>query len=400
MGRDDYPTPKVALLVETSLGYGRRFLRGVVRYARLHGPWGFYINPSDLRQLLPRMEEWGGTGIIARIETRQVERAVLATGLPTIALDLTNAQLAPGSPLAGLSEVRPDSPAAGALAAEHLLDRGFKHFAFVGSWGDFPWSIDRGAGFAARLKAAGVACEQFPMPQRPADRQWGREQRILAAWLRSLPRPLGVLACDDDRGRQVCEACHTAGLSVPDEVAVVGVDNDDLLCELADPPLSSVALDSEQAGWEAAALLDRMMKGEKVKRQRILVAPTGVVVRRSSDTRTTSDLTVTQAVRFIHDNAPRGIGVDDVVAAVGGSRRALELRFRKTLGRPVNAEIQRVKVERAKRLLTETDLSIERIAAASGFASSGYLIRLFKRDTGLAPSSYRRETKGAATRFG
>jgi LacI family transcriptional regulator len=390
MSRGEFPTPKVALLVETSLGYGRRFLRGVVRYARLHGPWGFYINPSDLRQLLPRMEEWGGTGIIARIETRQVERAVLATGLPTIALDLTNAQLAPGSPLAGLSEVRPDSHAAGVLAAEHLLDRGFKHFAFVGSWGDFPWSIDRGAGFAARLKAAGLACEPFPMPQRPGDRQWGREQRILAAWLRSLPKPLGVLACDDDRGRQVCEACHTAGLSVPDEVAVVGVDNDDLLCELADPPLSSVALDSEQAGWDAAALLDRMMKGGKVKPQRILVAPTGVIVRRSSDARTTSDLTVTQAVRFIHDNTPRGIGVDDVVAAVGGSRRALELRFQKTLGRPVNAEIQRAKIERARRLLAETELPVERIACAAGFSTAAYLIRVFSREHGMTPGGYRR----------
>lgn len=187
----------------------------------------------------------------------------------------------------------------------------------------------------------------------------------------------------------MCEACHTAALAVPDEVAVVGVDNDDLLCELADPPLSSVALESEQAGWDAAAVLDRMMKGEKLKPQRILVAATGVVVRRSSDARTTTDLTVTQALRFIHDYAPRGIGVNDVVAAVGGSRRALEVRFRKVLGRPVNEEIQRAKLERAKRLLGETDLSIERIAMASGFSSSGYLIRLFKRETGFAPGGFR-----------
>ena len=392
--RSDFPTPKVALLVETSLGYGRRFLRGVVRYARLHGPWGFYINPSDLRQLLPRMEEWGGTGIIARIETRQVERAVLATGLPTIAHDLNKRQLAHGSPLAGLCEVRPDSRAAGVLAAEHLLDRGFRQFAFVGSWGDFPWSIDRGVGFAERLAAAGHRCESFPMPRRPSDRRWGREQKILAAWLRSLPKPLGVLASDDDRGRQVCEACHTADLAVPDEVAVVGVDNDDLLCELADPPLSSVALDSEQAGWDAAALLDRMMRGEKVKRQRILVAPTGVVVRRSSDARTTGDLAVTQAVRFIHDNASRGIGVNDVVAAVGGSRRTLEVRFRKTLRRAVNAEIQRAKIERATRLLAETDLSVDRIARAAGFRTSGYLIRLFSREHGIPPGTYRRKIRG------
>ena len=207
-------------------------------------------------------------------------------------------------------------------------------------------------------------------------------------------REVGVLASDDDRGRQVCEACHTADLAVPDEVAVVGVDNDDLLCELADPPLSSVALDSEQAGWDAAALLDRMMRGEKVKRQRILVAPTGVVVRRSSDARTTGDLAVTQAVRFIHDNASRGIGVNDVVAAVGGSRRTLEVRFRKTLRRAVNAEIQRAKIERATRLLAETDLSVDRIARAAGFRTSGYLIRLFSREHGIPPGTYRRKIRG------
>lgn len=387
-------TPRVALLVETSLGYGRRFLRGVVRYSRLHGPWAFYITPADLRQFLPRMEEWGGTGIIARLETPQVEKAVLATGLPTIALDLTYRQRVAGSRLARVHEVRPDSHAAGRIAAEHLLDRGLRSFAFVGLSSDLPWSVERGRGFAERIAAAGLPCAEFPLPRRAADRQWGREQKILAAWLAALPRPLGVLACDDDRARQVCEACRGAGLAVPDGVAVVGVDNDDLLCELADPPLTSVALDSEAAGWEAAALLDRLMRGERLSPQHILVAPTGVIVRRSSDVRVTDDPAVRQAVRFITDKAALPIRVADVVAAAGCKRRSLELRFHAALGRSIVAEIQRARLERARRLLAESDLSVERIAAASGFSSSGYLIRLFKRETGLAPGAFRDRLRG------
>ena len=382
-------TPRVALLVETSLGYGRRFLRGVKRYARLHGPWGFYITPADLRQVLPRMKEWGGTGIIARLETPQLEKAVLATGLPTIALDLTYRQQAAGSRLARVHEVRPDSRAAGRLAAEHLLDRGLRSFAFVGLSSEVPWSAERGQGFTERLAAAKLPYAEFPLPRRVADREWGREQAILAAWLATLPRPLGLLACDDDRARQVCEACHGADLAVPDDVAIVGVDNDDLLCELADPPLTSVALDSETAGWEAAALLDRLMRGERLPPQRILVAPTGVIVRRSSDVRVTDDPAVRLAVRFITDKAALPIRVADVVAAAGAKRRSLELRFQTALGRSIVAEIQRARLDRARRLLTESDLSVERIAAASGFSSSGYLIRLFKREMGLAPGAFR-----------
>lgn len=386
--------PRVALLVETSLGYGRRFLRGVVRYARLHGPWSFYINPADLRQWLPRMEEWGGTGIIARLATPQVERAVLATGLPTIALDLTARQLAAGRPTSVIHEVRPDSLAAGRLAAEHLIDRGLRSFAFVGVPGGLPWSLDRGRGFAERTRAAGLPCVEFPLPRRAVDRQWGREQAILARWIASLPRPLGVLASDDDRARQVCEACRGGGLSVPDDVAVAGVDNDDLLCELADPPLTSVALDSEQGGWEAAALLDRLMRGETVPTQRILVPPLGVVVRRSTELQASHDPVIRRAMRFIADRAALPITVADVVRAAGCGRRTLELRFRAATGRSIVTEIQRARVERARRLLLESDLSVERIAAASGFSGSGYLIRIFKRETGLAPGAFRERLRG------
>ncbi len=385
--------PRVALLVETSLGYGRALLRGVVRYARLHGPWAFYLQPGGLSQPLPKMEEWGGTGIIARIETPEIAEAVLATRLPVIALDLNQEQLAPQNRLSRLSEVCPDSRKVGELAAEHLMERGFRHFAFVGAWGDLPWSIRRGEGFARRIDESGLPCSSFPRPRAARDRRWGREQALLGQWLGKLPKPLGILACDDDRGRQVLEACRAAGLQVPEDVAVVGVDNDELLCELSDPTLSSVALDTEQAGYAAAALLHGLMTGCIRESRRILVKPTRVVARRSTDVHATEDRDLTRAVRFIQDNVVHPIGVNDVVQYVGCSRRALELRFRGILGRSVNGEIQQIRLERAKHLLTETELSVARVAEALGFGSSNYMIRLFRSHVGLSPGEYRNQLR-------
>ena len=208
-------TPRIALLIETSRGYGRELLRGVVRYARLHGPWGFYVTPGDFLQAVPRMKSWGGTGIIARVETPAVARAILASGLPTIALGLSDEQLRPESPLSRLSEVVSDSHGAGRMAAEHLLERGFRHYAYVGSRGRV-WSGRRLDGFRSRLRETGFEPHVYAQPRpRRAAADWEREQPALAAWLAGLPRPAGVMACNDDRGREVLVACLHAGLKVP-----------------------------------------------------------------------------------------------------------------------------------------------------------------------------------------
>src|SRR5918911_299491 len=180
-------TPKIALLIETARGYGRDLLRGIVRYARLHGPWGFYVTPGDFAQVLPRMRAWGGTGIIARVETPRVARAILASGLPTVALDLSDEQLRPDNPLSRLSEVASDSHGAARLAAEHLLERGFRHYAFVGLAGRI-WSRRRQESFCARIRAAGYEPRVYVPPRGRRDRPWEREQPALVRWLRQLPR--------------------------------------------------------------------------------------------------------------------------------------------------------------------------------------------------------------------
>lgn len=381
--------PKVALLVETALGYGRGLLRGIARYARLHGPWAFYLTPGDLLQALPRMEEWGGTGIIARIETPEVARAILATRLPVIALDLKPEQLAAESPLSRVSELCPDSPAAGRMAAEHLLSKGFTQFAFVGAPGDPLWSTRREQGFRARLAEAGMSCVSYPLPRSLREQQWSREQPRMAPWLKSLPKPAGLLACDDDRGRQVLTACRLADVQVPEDVAVLGVDNDEVLCDVSDPPLSSVALDTEQAGYEAAALLDGLMSGRVRKPQRLLVRPLFVVDRRSTDVLLLNDRDVALALRFIHDHAGKPLSVKEIAREARLSRRMLELRFRKAMGRTIHEEIQRVRLARARRLLIETNLPAAEVAQAAGFASASYFSKVFHQSQGMPPGDYR-----------
>ncbi len=382
--------PKIALLIETSRGYGRGLLRGIVRYASLHGPWSFYITPGDFKQMLPMMRSWGGTGIIARIETPAVARRILAAGLPVVALDLSEEDLAPGSPLARFCEIHPDPAAAVEVAIDHLRGCGFTRFAFVGIQGRV-WSRERQGAFVAALTHAGVKPHVYESPRAAVSRDWAREQTFLAAWLRSLPTPIGLMACNDDRGRQVLEACLSAGIVVPEEIGVVGMDNDELLCELCTPSLSSVALNTERGGYEAAALLDRLMAGKASGPTRIAVEPLWMVARKSTDVLAVEDRKVAAALRFIREHAAEPMHVRDILERVPISRRSLELRFRKVVGRSINEEMQHIHFQRARQLLIQTDYSLKRVAELSGFGSQSYLAQMFRRKLGVTPLRYRRE---------
>ena len=387
--------PKVALLIETARGYGRGLLRGIVRYAHVHGPWAFYVTPGDSVQSLPKMQQWGGTGIIARLETPQIVQAVLKTALPTIALDLSDAQLRSDSPLRRFSEIRSDSPGAARMVAEHLLERHFRHYAYVGI-PDRVWSQRREEGFCRRIEEAGFAVRVYQPPRRKSRRAWDQEQPLLADWLRRIPKPAGLMVCNDNRGREVLEACRTAGVRVPDNLAVVGVNNDELLCEVADPPLSSVGLNAEQGGYRAAALLDKMMRGRIRRPQRLVVEPLRVVLRRSSDILALDNLEVAAALRFIHFHAGQPICTEHVVKHVQLSRRALEIRFHKSLGHTIHDAIQRARLERATRLLLETNLPIPKVAEASGYSTPSYLIQVFRQQIGMTPARYRAHVLGEA----
>jgi LacI family transcriptional regulator len=382
------PKAKVALLVETARGFGRDLLRGIARYSRERGPWSFHISPGDYEQVVPKMKQWGGTGIIARIPNSKVAEQILKANVPTIALGLTDEQMAPESPLRQLSEISSDAEEVARLAAEHLLGRQFKRLAYVGS-ADRGWSKRREIAFRNRLAAEGIEPLVYTPPVNPREAVWEREQGLLAAWIASLPTPIGLFACDDDRGREVLEACAMAGFHVPEDIAVVGVDNDEVFCDLSNPPLSSVALNVETAGYRAAALLDGLMSGRITQHRSIKVEALGVVTRRSSDIVAVEDEDVSAALRLIHREQGRDLTVDRIVSELAVSRRNLEKRFRAVLGRTILEEIQLVRLEHAKRMLLETTYSVSRVARLSGFGSVGYFIQFFQRRVGKTPGKFR-----------
>ncbi|MGD9634960.1 MAG: XylR family transcriptional regulator [Pirellulales bacterium] len=381
-------TFKVALLVETARGFGRELLRGVARYAQHHGPWSFYITPGDFEHALPEMRQWGGTGIIARIPNDRVARAILQAKLPTIALGLTDEQKKSDSPLARFTDLSSNADEVAQLVADHLLERRFSHFAYVGLE-ERGWSQRREQAFRARLQKAGYDLSVYHQPQCAIERSWESERDILANWLRNQPRPLGLFACNDDRGRQVLEACRVGELRVPSDVAVVGVDNDEVFCDLADPPLSSVALNAETAGYRAAELLDRMMQGRNCATRHVFVEALGVVTRTSTDIIAVHDADVSAALQFIRQKQGFGISVDSVADAIAVSRRSLERRFRETIGRTILEEIQLARIERAKQLLLETKFPISKVAQLSGFGSTGYFVQFFHERIGKTPRKFR-----------
>ena len=295
-----------------------------------------------------------------------------------------------GESYRGLATVVADSVMVGQLAAEHLLDCGFQHFAFYGLEDAF-WSDQRSVSFQRHIAAAGFPSLTYLSSARAAGRPWKDEHQRLIVWLKSLPKPVGLMACNDDLGQQVIEACKSAGLAVPDDVAILGADNDELVCELSDPPLSSVVINFEQAGYESARLLDRLMRGQRVTQEMILARSSHVVARQSTDIINVSDPAVARSLRFVREHAREAIQVADAVRASGLSRRVLEKRFRALLGRSILSEIRRVRVGQICRMLTETNHPISEIALALGYTSIEHIARYFRSEKKLTPLAYRKQ---------
>ncbi len=377
----------VALLVETSSIYGQQILRGINRYLRSHNRWSIFLEQRALTSRLPLwLKDWRGDGIISRSTNRSLRRIVERAGIPLV--DLTDRYADP-APFAIWSDQR----TIGRMAAQYLMDRGFQRLAFCGFSREH-WSELRLAGFQQEAASAGHVVAVFRSPWYGTDRHpWEATQRRLAEWLLQLPRPVGVMACNDVRGQHVLDACSRVDLAVPEEVAVIGVDNDELLCELCDPPLSSVIPNAERVGYEAAELLDQLMDGQKPERGLRLVEPLGIATRQSTDVYAIDDPDVAAAVRFIREHACEGISVDDVLRQVPLSRSMLERRFRKYLRRSPQREIRNVQIKRIKQLLAETDLTLEQIAQLAGFVHPEYMSVVFKREVGSTPGQYRRQAQ-------
>jgi len=382
---------RVALIVETSLASGRNILRGIARYVREHGPWAIYHQPRGLEEDVPQwIAHWNGDGIIARVQTPSIAQAVLATGLPTV--DVLGMV-----PQAGLPLVHPDDKAVAEMAARHLLERGFRRFGYCGI-GGAAWAETRRQAFAATVRRAGFDCAECLLPAESARGiDWESQQEQLAHWVAGLPRPLGIMVCNDPRGELLLEACRRVGVAVPEEAAVVGVDNDEPLCEICDPPLSSVEPDHFGVGYRGAQLLDQLMSGKPAPDGPIFVPPLGVVTRLSSDVLAVDDPMLVRSLSFIRRHACDGISVDDVLAQVPLSRSTLQRRFRRHLGRTIHDEICRVRLRRVCELLDSTDLPIDEVAHRAGFVHRQYLGEVFKAQLGMTPAEYRRRVRDSGT---
>ncbi|HLY09616.1 MAG TPA: XylR family transcriptional regulator [Planctomycetota bacterium] len=376
--------PHVALLIETSRSYGREVLRGVRRYMSEQGPWSVYLETRALESEAPAwLRGWKGDGILVRTGTAALARQVRATSVPVV--ELRSRRFNPRAPWVGV-----DNRALGETVAEHLLDRGFRTFGLLAlDTEDF--FRERCANFVATLRRRGLPCVVLQAPPRaehPA--RWEAQQRELVGWVRRLPKPAGIMACTDQLGFWLLDACARAGIPVPEEIAVVGVENDEALCLMARPPLSSVALNTERIGYEAAGMLDRLMRGRALRNPVVHVEPLGIVARQSSDVVAVEDPRLARALRHIREHACEGIGVGDVLLAASLSRSTLERGLRRLLGRSPHDELGRVRLERARRLLVETDLKLAAVAHRAGFRHVQHFCAVFKKAFGRTPGRYRR----------
>lgn len=375
--------PRVLLVFNFCWDDAKAILMGISRYA--HGSWEVLIDAqaaAAAEDWWVRSAEWDG--VITRHMSPSLIEACRARQIPLI--DLNDAPVVKDIP-----KIRPDNNAAGHMGAEHFLERGFKHFAFCGLTES--WARERAAGFMEALGLAGKSCSILEADYRLVDPRWDEEQQaLIQKWLADLPRPLALMACNDLRALQVVSACRKAGYLVPNEIAVLGVNNDYLRCAFGNPPLSSVATDRQLAGYRAAELLDQMMvAGRSTGNEDIRIDPIRVVVRHSTDVLAIEDRATCAAIHFIRQFACQGITAEDVAKHVGVSRHVLERKFRHLLGRSAHAEIRQIQVARIKQLLIETDLPLKNIADLVGITHTEYVNVMFSRHVGMTPGMYRRE---------
>lgn len=384
-------TFRVAILVEWSRAYGRGVIDGIARFAREHEHWSLDFEPRGFEAPPPWLADWQGDGILARLPSRSLAEAVVAKQVPLVDLFGTCSD-------SGLPDVAGDSAQVAKLAFDHLWEQGFRQFAYCGLQPGLNRYIDeRGELFRELAEGAGCPFHAFAsMVVGVTVPDWELEQQRQAAWLKELPKPIGVLACYDEPGCHLLNACRQAGLRVPEEVAVVSVGNDAVLCEMTRPTLSSIDHDAPLIGYQAAGWLDKLMQGARPPRKPLRVAPRGLAARRSTDMLVADDADLAAALAYIRSHVFEGIGVIDVARHAAVSQSVLERKFRTFLGRTPKAELLRLQMARAKELLGESELSLKEISHRCGFSSDKYFSDAFSRQCGIPPAAYRRQRRHGA----
>lgn len=381
------PVKRVAILVETTRSYTRDLLAGVSRYLHSHGAWSTFLELRALESSVPPwLSGWDGDGILTRTHSSEMARAIKAAGVPTV--ELRSTKHTAGFPFIGM-----DNALIGQAVAEHFLNRGYRRFAAY-TLDTEEFFRERVSKFVARVEATGNPCVTLPAQGESTPRDWESHQKQLMRWLESLPKPVGIFATNDQLAVRLLDACRRAAIAVPEEVAVVGCENEETLCEFASPALTSVRFDGLTVGWKAAERLDRIMRGDPDDGRPILVPPKGIEVRASSDEFVIEDPVALRAARLIRERAFSGLNIADLCAELGVSRSTLERRMKAALGRAPKDELLRVRFREVNRLLRATDLTIDLIAEQTGFTHAHYLQTAYRERFGITPGEFRRGGAG------
>ncbi len=380
-------TRRIALIYDAKLPFERNVMSGVAGYVRESRNFNIYIEENPVSsQKLPYLKSWHGDGILAGLDDPGVAAAASRSGVPVVGFGCSWHSRNLSVPYFYSNQV-----AVSEMAADHLLERGFQNFAFCGL-APSPvnlWSQERQKAFVTRLQFRGIVCHVYQDSQK-MPRHWDSVLNSVGSWVQSLPKPVGILAANDKRARDILEACQLHGLRVPEDVGVIGVDNDELFRELSHPQPTSVEQDAKRIGYEAIALLDRMMAGETPQRQHFIIAPTGVRVRRSTDVLATDDRLVAKTLTVIKSDASDGISVRDVVNSLAVSRSSLQAHFKAATGHTIHATIRKVQLEQARSLIFNTSFAIKEVAAETGFKSVQHMTTLFRKAFGQTPARYRK----------
>jgi LacI family transcriptional regulator len=392
-----YQTPQIAVILESSHEISRGLLRGILKYVRIYGPWSVDIvigGPQDQR--LPNHQYWKGNGIIGRIPNQRVADEVVAADLPTVIIDPMDEFLHLKHPLSHCYSVRCDSTAVGHVAADYLLNSHFEHFAFIGEINNVNWSRFRQEAFVSKITEAGFYCNIYSVTGE-VRQDWNIERNFMARWIKHLPKPLALFAANDQRARQVLDACQFASVPVPYQVAVLGVNDDQLLCEMTQPSLSSIPLEAENAGFNAAQMLDQLMRGQTPPSKTLLFHPKQVIVRNSTEQIRVTNIHLIKALDFIRVNAGMNIRVSDVAGHVGLTRQWIERSCKRELGHSIMEEIKRVRMRTIHSLVGYTTIPFQEIATQCGFECVNHLGIIFKKEFGKTMSEYRKEIKNKET---
>ena len=379
---------RIAILVDTSTGWGRRVIRGVANYALKQGGWQITVEERGINEPMALPAGWHGDGVIVRLNTLKLHKELSKLGIPAVNVS--------GIELRGvdLPRVTSDYNSIAELAVSHFMQRGFLHLAYCGLE-NLAYVERHRRAFENAAKDRGMSCHCYQPPTKAKSTSWQQRRGALVKWLEALPKPVGILTWASTRARNVLNACLEGGIMVPEQVAVLAGDDDELLCETTTPPLSAIVTPAEQIGHEAAKLLHRMMDGDPPSRGEVLLRADELNSRGSTDTLAIKDQAIAVAIRHIRENIQSpSLQVADIAALAGISRRALERRFHKLFGYGPAHEIQSTRCQLVRKLLRETDLSIADLAARSGYASQEYMIRAFKKDAGTTPLKYRKQVRG------